>query len=597
MHRGFHPFSRARFAVPVARKISSVYKISSVRKNSGASKLSSVRKFSGTRKFIGLMLILALAPAVMTRAASAQDARIRLNTIGFLPDHQKRASIAAQCSDFSILDDASGAVVFRGKSSGPVHNQDTNEDLCIADFSELKRPGVYHMEAQGAGRSSAFRINADAYNVAFHAATRAMYLWRCGGAVRSVHNNTTYSHAACHLDDAWLDFVGGGHARRDSAKGWHDAGDYNKYVVNAGVTVGIMLLAWEQFGSRIEKIKLDFEESKSGLPDYLNEIKWELDWLLTMQAADGSVYHKVSTKAFGPAMQPEQEKTERYFAPWSSAATADFVAMTAMAARVCERYDKQYARRLLGAARRSYAFLLAHTENHQADLKGFSTGAYQTKDDDDRLWAAAEMWQTTGERASLSDFETRARAFANKFSADWGWSDVKNLGMLAYLSSEREGRDQDLVRQIKQALVETADGIVRARDAHGYARPLGMTYYWGCNGGVANTTILLQSANRIAPKREYVETTLDAIGHLFGRNYYSRSFVTGLGANPPVNPHDRRSMEQPGAQTWPGYLVGGGWPKATDWKDEAPLYRVNEIAINWNAPLIYALASVLPGEK
>jgi endoglucanase len=70
--------------------------------------------------------------------------------------------------------------------------------------------------------------------------------------------------------------------------------------------------------------------------------------------------------------------------------------------------------------------------------------------------------------------------------------------------------------------------------------------------------------------------------------------VTGLGANPPNNPHDRRSMGQPGAPAWPGYVVGGGWPKASDWEDVSANYEVNEIAINWNAPFIYALASFLP---
>src|SRR5205085_1701183 len=82
----------------------------------------------------------------------------------------------------------------------------------------------------------------------------------------------------------------------------------------------------------------------------------------------GSVYHKVSTKEFGPAIMPEDEKTERYFASWSSAATADFVAMMAMGARVFQPYDKEYAHRCLEAARRSYAFLRSHPENHRADL-------------------------------------------------------------------------------------------------------------------------------------------------------------------------------------------------------------------------------------
>ena len=547
-------------------------------------------------KMARLILVAIAASVVGVLPAYGADASIRLNTVGFLPDREKKASISERCADFSILEESSGAVAFKGKATGPVHNPDTNEKIYIANFSALNRPGLYRLEVPGVGRSAAFRIGRGLYRLPFYTATRAMHLWRCGSAVTGAHNGVTYAHAACHLEDAWLDFVGGGHTRRPGTKGWHDAGDYNKYVVNAGVTVGIMFLAWEQFGPQIKKIKLGLPGPDDGLPEYLREIKWEMDWLFTMQAPDGSVYHKVTTKSFGPAVQPEHEKTERYFTPWSSAATAGFVAMAARAARVYAPYDKVYARRCLDAARRSYAFLRANPENHQADLEGFSTGAYQTGDGDDRLWAAAEMWETTGDSACLSDFEARARAFNVKFDSNWGWSDIKNMGMLTYLFSKRAGRNAELARQIREALTATADGIVRTRDAHGYARPLGAIYYWGCNGGVVNTTVLLRSANRITPKREYVETTLDAIGHLFGRNYYGRSFVTGLGANPPLNPHDRRSMEQAGATAWPGYLVGGGWPKASDWKDEASNYRVNEIAINWNAPLIYALASVMESE-
>jgi endoglucanase len=534
----------------------------------------------------------ALIACVLLAAANvrADDNQIRLNTVGFLPEHDKRASIAARCSEFSVVRAADGVVVFQGRTTGPRHNEDTNEDLCIADFSALSRPGRYQLVVPGIGRSAPFLIARDVYDAPFATVVRAMYLWRCGSAVHVEYNGITYEHAACHLNDAWLDFVGGGHVQREAVGGWHDAGDYNKYVVNAGVTVGIMLRAWEQFGPQIEKIDLSLPAPAKGLPAYLNEIKWELDWLLTMQAPDGSVYHKVTTRVFGPAIMPETEETPRYFTPWSSAATADFVAMMAEAARVYRPYDPAYADRCLAAARRSYAFLQAHPENHPADLRGFMTGTYQTNDADDRLWAAAEVWETTGEPPARADFETRARAAREKFALDWGWSNVQNLGQLTYLFSQRRGRDPRLVDEIKLALIETADRIVRQRDAHLYARPLGTRYYWGANGGVVNTTVLLQSAYRLKQRRAYVETTLDALSYLFGRNYYARSFVTGLGANPPLHPHDRRSMGRVGAPTWPGYLVGGGWPRATDWVDVSANYRVNEIAINWNAPLIYALA-------
>ena len=547
-----------------------------------------------------LLLCVLLAPCAAraqapNAAARAADSRVRLNTVGYLPDYPKRASVPAKFKEFSVVDLSGKArAVLRGRAQGPFHNEDTDEDLYVADFSALKQPGTYRLEVEGVGSSPAFRVAADVYDAPFRAAVQAMYLWRCGAAVSATHDGVTYAHAACHMEDAWLDYVGGGHARRDSTGGWHDAGDYNKYVSNAGVTVGLMLLAWQQCGAQIQGAGLDAHGARGSLPPYLGEVKWETDWLLKMQASDGSVYHKVSTRDFGAAILPEDEKAERYFTPWSSTATADFAAVLASASRAFRPYDRAYADRCLEAARRAYDFLRAHPEDHRADLRGFNTGGYQSQDADERLWAAAELWETTGEAEYLSDFEKRAGEITGaKFDADWGWADVKNLGLLTYIFSKREGRDEEMSRDVREALVYVADKLVERRDAHGYARTLGTRYYWGANGGVANTVVLLRSADMLEPKRVYVEAALDAVSHLLGRNYYGRSFVTGVGFNPPQHTHHRPSMRPGNKDTWPGYLVGGGWPRATDWADVSENYRVNEVAINWNAPLVYALAGFL----
>ena len=147
-----------------------------------------------------------------------------------------------------------------------------------------------------------------------------------------------------------------------------------------------------------------------------------------------------------------------------------------------------------------------------------------------------------------------------------------------------------MLESVRSSLLSTADEIVKTRDAHAYARPVGKRYHWGCNGDVAQQVQTLHVANVIKPNRAYVETSLDALGYLLGRNPYGRSFVTGVGANPPLHPHDRRSGADKVEPPWPGYLVGGGWPKATDWHDTQADYRTNEIALNWNATLIYAFA-------
>jgi len=106
----------------------------------------------------------------------------------------------------------------------------------------------------------------------------------------------------------------------------------------------------------------------------------------------------------------------------------------------------------------------------------------------------------------------------------------------------------------------------------------------------------LQVANRLSPNPEYVNASLDAVAHLFGRNYYNRSYVTGLGREPAMHPHDRRSGADGIDAPWPGYVVGGG-QSATGWHDDQEDYRTNEIAINWQAGLVYALAAFTSGEK
>jgi endoglucanase len=545
-----------------------------------------------------LPLVAALAALVLlsTLWAAEEAPKIRLNTIGFLPDKEKKASIAAPCSGFAVVRAKDGAKVLEGTVGSSYLNPDTEEKLQVADFSALREPGEYQLDVPGVGRSAPFRVAASVYNEPFYVVTRGMYLWRCGTAVKAIYHGQTFEHGPCHLDDAWMDLITGEHVKVESTKGWHDAGDYNKYVINAGVTVGCMFRAWEDFPA-LRKVKLDLPESGGPLPDFLAEIKWETDWLLTMQLPDGAVSHKVSTKNFGGFILPERETADRFFVPWASAATADFVAMMAETARDLRPYDAAYADRCLAAARESYAFLQAHPQNHNAEMKGVTTGAYETTDWDDRLWAAAELWETTGDAAVLKDLETRIAGpdAQGRVDDNFDWDNVKNLGLITYVLSSRPGRNEELVAKIRASFVATADGIVQTAAGHGYGRPFGTRYYWGCNGGVARQSLVLMTAHRLSPKSAYVETTLAALNHLFGRNYYGRSFVTGLGFRPPMFPHDRRSAGDNVVEPWPGYLVGGSNPGATHWQDLQEDYRTNEIAINWNGALIYALAAFVDG--
>jgi endoglucanase len=581
------------------------------------------------RSIVGWLAFAAIACGWLAADAISQSpastsaensAELRLNTIGYLPSAPKQATVARAAESFAVVRTGDGKRVLEGRVTGPVRNEDTSEDLYIADFSALTEPGDYRLEVTGVGESPDIRIAADVYAAPFVTVARAMYLMRCGTTVRDEHGGVVFEHDACHLDDGHLDLIVDDsipefERRIQVTGGWHDAGDYNKYVVNAGVTVGSMLRAWHDFQSKIEPIELGIPESGGKLPDLLAEVKWELQWLLSMQADDGSVYHKVSTPNYGGFVAPDAEQDLRYLGEWGTQATASFVAMMACAAREFQPYDPEFADRCLQAAKKSYAFLTAHPDYKRPGQQGFTTVGYDSSDWSARLWAAAEMWETTGDAAALTDFEGRANSQQPsrrrwrrnrgeegeprqprtqfEFDANWDWGNPHNLGLIAYLESERVGRDPEFVAKIRESLLSTADEIVATRDAHGYARPLGTRYFWGCNGTIARQVIVLEAARRVDARPEYRAASLDAINHLFGRNVHGRSYVTGLGHRPPMFPHDRRSGADSVEPPWPGYVIGGPHPRPGDWQDDQNDYRTNEIAINWNGALIYALAAAL----
>lgn len=535
------------------------------------------------------LTVILLFISIMT--VKSQNSVIQLNSLGYLPKKPKIASITTEFQTFQIINSETNEVVLKGKAKGPVQQNNFENKVWNADFSKLKATGTFQLIIDSGQNSSIFTIANNVYNDAFTTSMRAFYLWRCGSSVSGDYHGVRYEHEACHMEDGYLDYIGEEGKQKDGTGGWHDAGDHGKYVVNAGVTVGQLFFAWDHFNEKLKKINLDLPETASGFPQFLKEVKWETDWLLKMQYTDGSgkVSHKLTRKNFSGFIMPEDDHEKRYFTEWSSAATADFVAMMAQAARYFKPYDAEYAQQCLDAAKTSYQFLVENPESKRFEQNGFQTGGYQSGDSDDRLWAVAELWETTGDDKFLLDFETRISAMKVKVDEIWDWGNIKNMGVYTYLLSKRKGKNPDIYKSLKKEAIAVADEIVAKAKLDEFGRPLGNKYYWGCNGTVARQVLNLQVANMLKSNKKYKETALDAIHHIFGRNIYARSYVTGLGDNPPMHPHCRRSGADGIVAPWPGYIVGGG-QTSTNWVDEEASFSTNEIAINWQAALVYALA-------
>jgi endoglucanase len=293
----------------------------------------------------------------------------------------------------------------------------------------------------------------------------------------------------------------------------------------------------------------------------------------------------------------------------TSCATADFAAVMAIAARAFRPFDRAYADRCLAAARNAWAWVEKHPDVTFHNPPGIDTGVYDDANcADERLWAAAELWRTTGDSPYESYFLAHYAEFHPAATRPQWWSNVANLGLWTYVLGG--AKNAAAVDAIRRESLAAADQIVERTAANGYRVSLAkIDYDWGSNGNVANYGMQLVVANVFRPDPRFVHAALENLHYLLGRNTFSLSWVTQVGENPYRHPHHRPSAANKDLGPWPGLLSGGpnpgrgdaaakklspDLPPAKMYVDDDGSYSTNEIAINWNAPLVFLLAAALP---
>ncbi len=536
---------------------------------------------------------------------------VALNQAGYLPQNRKIATVPAQlaASPFGLRDETTGQTVFRGTVGSPVRDQCSGDRVAAADFSPFQQPGRYRL-ATASGESGPFVIGADAYREPLRLAMRAYYGQRCGCAVDL---GGGYRHPACHSDGAFHPTSGRSGVVANHG-GWHDAGDYGRYVVNSGITVGTLLWAWELYPQALRGINLGIPESGGKLPDYLAEVRWNLEWMLSMQDADGGVWHKQTSEKFCRFVMPQDDRMTSYIVgigspPYkSTCATADLAAVAAIAARCYGEYDADFAQRCLAASRGAWAWAVAHPDVMFLNPPGIATGPYEDRDGrDEILWASGELWRTTGEPAYRDAFLSESKALpVATYVWTPSWPSVAALGYWTVAMSGRPGSDAVRDQVVARTAQDTEFLLARAR-ASGYGQTLAPPdYIWGSNGMAANQSLLLMVSDHFQPNAEACEAALNNLHYILGRNCFGVSWVTQVGYNPFQHPHHRPSAADGIAAPWPGLMSGG--PNASNlvdavepqppmrmWVDQQYAYWMNEVAINWNAPLVFLLAGANAG--
>lgn len=536
---------------------------------------------------------------------------IKVCQVGFKPNETKIAMVTQTSSGNAVVHKANGEAVLQVPISKGVLDPDSGDTVQTVDFTSLRQPGTYYIEVPGIGKSSTFTIGKDIFAKPFRLAIRAFTGQRASTDVTLAPDFPQYHYKAGHTALAEYHASSGKTGTRDVSGGWYDAGDYGRYVVNSGISTGTLLWAFEMNSSKLAKLKLDIPETgKSKFPDFLSEAKYNLDWMLKMQDTDGGCWHKATTANFSGFIMPDQDEAPVQVvgtgkAPYkNTTATADLAAVAAIAARTFRPYDREYANKCLVAARMAYQWTREHpNELFQRNPQGISTGGYGDGDArDERLWAAAELYRSTGEMSYQNDFLKLAKEWPDtiKDSDPPGWPQVRPMALMTFAMTKLSNIDKAYQTQVISNFGKACDSLSARVSANGYRMPLKTNeYYWGSNAVVANYAMMLQVGHSIFKKPAYEQAAFDCLHYLFGRNTFAESYVTHVGSYYAMNPHHRWSVADGVRDPWPGLLVGGPnadngkKPPAKQWEDKWENYRVNEVAINWNAPLVFVLAGAL----
>lgn len=533
---------------------------------------------------------------------------IMLNQVGYRLK-QKKIAIVKMPGPYEVKDEQ-GQVVLRTGTREGIHDPLCRETLFKVDFSKLEKPGKYKLVHPFAGESYSFVIKEDIYKEAHNAMIKALYFQRCGCALEEKYAGI-YTHEACHLDkvQVWTDKS----REFEATGGWHDAGDYGRYITPAAVTIGHLIYAFLKYPAAF-KDNLNIPESGNGVPDVLNECRYELEWMLKMQLEDGGVYHKLTAQNHGDFMMPEKEKTTYYAFDVSSLAVADFCAAMALCARVYDKYDIEFADRLKQAAKRAWGWLENHTEPILFNNpKNSNTGQYGDFSDlDERLWAAVEMFYLTKEKKEESKKYQKyvSEMIKKKIKLyDFGWTDVSGFISMAVLLDGSKCIGGEIYDRCKVAILKRADRLMELRRLNAFG--MGMEekdFCWGSNMVVTNRAILWSLAYELTKDASYIEAIGSHMDYLFGKNITMYSYVTGFGENAYKNPHSRQMYSDGIKEPIPGLVSGGangylgdaaakkmlapGTAPMKCYVDVMESYSANEITIYWNSSAVYVTAFI-----
>lgn len=563
----------------------------------------------GTGGYNGLITIDWISVgAPFTAGTATPEHTIRFNQVGYFINKNKILSINSP-KNFSDLKytikNANDKVIKAGTTGATNFWSDGQEYVYNLDFSDVNTPGKYTIDVEDVKETitigeKVYEDLADAVFKYYYFNRASMPITEEFGGKWARPTGILDTNVKVHASAASLSRPL--NTTISSPGGWYDAGDYNKYVVNSGISTFTLLAAYEHNKMYYNRINFNIPESNNSLPDILDEAFYNLDWLLTMQDPnDGGVYHKLTGLNFSGIVMPNEYNLTRYVVKKSTAAALNFAAVAATAARVMVDFETEkpgYRTQLIEASKRAYDWAKANPSQYFKNPQDVTTGEYgDTNLVDEFQWAATELFITTKEDKYKNDIDV---SLMNNDVPNW-----YNVGSLALFSINLHASDisKDInIAEAKSKILSTADNLENHINTS--AMNIAMTendYVWGSNGVAGNQVFYLIQAYEITADVKYLKAAYTAIDYVLGRNGTGYSFVSGYGTTTPMNPHHRISEADNVAAPVPGMLAGGPQPgqqdncsypsnfSAKSYSETWCSYASNEVTINWNAPLVYVV--------
>jgi len=569
----------------------------------------------------------------------APPAAVLVNQVGYLPGLVKLATVrtGGNTPQPWRLVDRAGKEVKSGQTQVVGNDALAGDTVQVADFTQVNQEGRGYVLVVGPDRSRPFDIGPAIYHTLKYDALAFYYHNRSGIEIAMPYaGQPQWARPAGHLSDSSVPCAPGSGCtyRLDVSGGWYDAGDHGKYVVNGGISVWTLLNLYERtqhHGTSLADFgdgRLNIPEHNNGIPDLLDEARWELEFLLKMQVPDGEragmVHHKIHDREWTAlGLAPHEDKIPRLLYAPSTAATLNLAAVAAQAARIWRSLDPAFSARCLAAAERAWQAARRHPALF-AQPGGVGGGPYQDDHvDDEFYWAAAELF-ITSKKPEYRQFlassphylklapRLPATPAGGDIASPMTWQEVGALGTIS-LAVVPGSLGEHEVKTAQAAVTKAADAYMQILQKRGYRVPIDYGKAgkapWGSSSFLLNNLIILALAHDFSGDHGYLDAVAAGMDYILGRNPMDQCYVTGYGTQPLRNPHHRFWAHQsndkyPSAP--PGVVSGGpnsgledpyvkaaalaGCAPEKCFADNIESWATNEIAINWNAPLAWVLA-------